>query len=303
MRTVPLLMALDGNAGLLDGLARALPVERGACEWRHFPDGESRVRLVGGCAGRDVLVLCSLDRADARFLPLLFLADTARELGARRVLLIAPYLAYMRQDTRFAPGEAVSARLFAGYVAGRFDGLVTVDPHLHRFRRLSEIYPGPHRLVHAAPLLAAYVREHVDRPVLIGPDSESAQWVAAVAARAGAPYQVLSKRRLGDREVEVSLPETARWAGHTPVLVDDIIATGRTLLQTVAHLQAAGLKPPACLAVHGLFAEDAYARLQAAGVQAIVTSNSVAHASNALDLSGLIAAATAELLQTTEGIS
>lgn len=294
----PLLFTLDGNAGLRAGLLRALRLAEVECVVRRFPDGESYVRILAECQGRDVLVLCSLAEPDLHIIPLQFLADTARELGARSVGLVAPYLAYMRQDTRFAPGEAVSARLFAGLLSRHFDWLVTVDPHLHRFHRLDEVYPGPHRVVHAAPLLAEFIRAQVAEPLLIGPDSESEQWVAAVAALAGAPYQVLHKERRGDREVVVSVPETAPWREHTPVLVDDIIATGHTLIETVSQLRVAGLKPPVCLAVHGLFVEQAHARLLAAGAGRVATTNSLVHASNAIDLSPLLAEAVADLLPT-----
>jgi phosphoribosylpyrophosphate synthetase len=73
------------------------------------------------------------------------------------------------------------------------DGLVTIDPHLHRYASLDEIYRVPSRLLHAAPMLADWIRDHVDRPLLVGPDEESAQWVADVAGRAGAPHAVLRK--------------------------------------------------------------------------------------------------------------
>ncbi|MBI2379438.1 MAG: ribose-phosphate diphosphokinase [Gammaproteobacteria bacterium] len=295
MNHPPLLFCVDGNAGLAEGLVRELGAEAGEFAHRQFPDGESYVRLLSDCKDRHVLLVCSLDRPDSRSLPLWFLADTARELGAASVGLVAPYLAYMRQDTRFAPGEAVNARLYASYLAPHFDWLVTVDPHLHRYASLAEVYTLPHRVVAAAPLLAAYVRERISHPLLIGPDAESEQWVAAVAAAADAPYRVLRKERLGDRRVRVSLPEPLAWDHHRPVLVDDIIASGHTLLETIAQLRAAGARAPVCLAVHGLFADQAYERLLTAGAAHVVTSNSIVHVSNALDLSAALAGAVREL--------
>lgn len=292
----PLVYPLPGNEHLAADLGRHLEAEIGQLTVRRFPDGESYVRLHTPPSGRDVVVAATLYQPDACFLPLVFLAETARELSARRVVLVAPYLAYMRQDRRFHPGEGVSSRYFARLVSQSFDGLVTVDPHLHRYPSLDAIYGIDSRVVAAAPGVASFIRQHVPRPLLVGPDSESEQWVAAVAAAAGAPSVVLTKVRRGDRDVEVSLPEVARWTEHTPVLVDDIISTGRTMIQTIGHLKAAGMAPPVCIGVHGVFADSALDELLAAGAARVVTSSTIPRPTSAIDLCAPIAAATAELL-------
>ncbi len=291
----PLLLVFPGNTLFASTLAPRLGAEIGGMTLRHFPDGESYVRIDAPVTGRDVILLCTLDRPDDKLLPLLFAAGTAKELGAARVGLVAPYLAYMRQDQRFQPGEAVTSVHFARLLSASVDWLVTVDPHLHRRSRLGEIYSIPARVVHAAPLVSAWIRQHVAAPVLVGPDAESEQWVAAVAGAAGAPYVVLQKIRRGDREVEVSVPDVERWRARTPVLVDDIISTARTMIETVGHLKRAGLAPPVCIGVHAVFAGTAYADLAAAGAGRIVTGNTIAHESNAIDVSGLLAEAVREL--------
>jgi ribose-phosphate pyrophosphokinase len=195
----------------------------------------------------------------------------------------------MRQDRRFRPGEAVTSDTFAGIVSARFDWLVTVDPHLHRRASLDEIYSVPARALHAAPLIAQWISDNVETPLLIGPDRESEQWVAAVARGAGAPHIVLRKQRRGDRAVEVSVPELAQWRERIPVLVDDIISTGQTMIETVKQLKRAGLPPPVCIGVHGIFAGNALAELMQAGAARVVTTNTIAHSSNSIDISGLLA--------------
>ena len=291
----PLLFCLNAATSLTSGLQSLGAVEAGLCELRHFPDGESHVRVVSDCRGRDTAILCGFVPPDPWLVPLLFLAWTLRELGARSVGLIAPYLPYMRQDHRFRDGEAVSARLFAQAISAPLDWLITVDPHLHRYRELGQVYRLPHRVVMAAPLLADWIREHVPRPVLIGPDAESRQWVAAVAQDAGAPYIVLDKVRRGDREVAVTGPTLERWAGFTPVLVDDVISTGHTLLEAAMLLRAQGFEAPVCVGVHGLFVEGALHRLHDTGIERIATTNTVPHSTNAIDVAPAIAAALASL--------
>ncbi|TAJ97867.1 MAG: ribose-phosphate pyrophosphokinase [Candidatus Manganitrophaceae bacterium] len=285
----PMIFSLPGNEGLADALAGRLGGERGKAIVRRFPDGESYARIESSVEGRAVILCCTLDRPDEKVLPLLFLAATAKDLGAARAGLVAPYLAYMRQDRRFEPGEGITSVYFARLLSGTVDWLVTVDPHLHRRASLSEIYPIPTRVIHAAPLISRWIRENIASPVLIGPDSESAQWVSEIAAVAGAPYLVLEKIRRGDREVEVSVPETDRWRSYTPVLVDDIISTGRTMIETVGHLRRAGLAKPVCIGIHAIFADRAEEDLREAGASRVVTCNTIPHPSNGIDLGDLLA--------------
>ena len=291
-----LLFAFPGNERLASLLAPALGAETGQAVLRHFPDGESYWRYQTPVEGREIALLCTLDRPDEKALALLFAAAAARELKARRVGLIAPYLAYMRQDRRFQPGEAVTSGTFARIVSGEIDWLVTVDPHLHRRASLDEIYSVPTRALHAAPLIAQWIGDNVEKPLLVGPDRESEQWVASVARGADAPHIVLRKLRRGDRQVEVSVPDLTAWRGRTPVLVDDIISTGQTMIETLKHLIAAGFPAPVCIGVHGVFAGGALDALMRAGAARVVTTNTISHSTNGLDVSGLLAGGVRELI-------
>jgi ribose-phosphate pyrophosphokinase len=284
-----LLFAFPGNECLASLLTPLVGAETGKTMLRRFPDGETYWRYEAPVAGREVAILCTLDRPDDKALALLFAAAAARDLKAKRVGLVAPYLAYMRQDHRFQPGEAVTSATFARIVSAEVDWLVTVDPHLHRRSSLDEIYGVPTRALHAAPLIAQWIGDNVEKPLLIGPDRESEQWVAAVARGAAAPHIVLRKVRRGDRDVTVSVPDLAQWKDRTPVLVDDIISTGRTMIETVQHLKAAGAAPPVCIAVHGVFAGNAHAELREAGAARVVTTNTISHSTNRIDVSGLLA--------------
>jgi ribose-phosphate pyrophosphokinase len=234
-------------------------------------------------------LVCTLARPDDGLLRLVFAADAARALGASEVTLIAPYRAYMRQDRRFQPGEAVTSKTFARVLSSTFDRLVTVDPHLHRYPALSALYTIPTDTLHAAPLLADWITAEVDQPLIIGPDEESEQWVSAIARRITAPYAVLRKIRHGDRNVDVELPDLSEWRARRPVLVDDIASSGQTLVEAARKLQLQGFRRPVCAVVHGVFAEESYARLRGL-TDRIVSSDSIPHESNAIRLAPLIAA-------------
>jgi ribose-phosphate pyrophosphokinase len=282
------IIALPGNEVFGQELVNVGTGELGAIETRNFPDGETYVRLASDVAGKGVLLVATLARPDEGFLRLVFLADAARSLGAATVTLVAPYLAYMRQDRRFRPGEAVTSRTFARLISSSFDRLVTVDPHLHRYPALSALYEIPSLTLHAAPLLADWIATSIAKPLVIGPDEESEQWVSAIAARIGAPHAVLRKIRHGDRDVEIALPDLSQWNGLQPVLVDDIASSGNTLIEAARKLPQRGFPRPDVAVVHGIFAGDSYARL-APLCGRIVSTDSVSHPTNAIGLARLIA--------------
>jgi ribose-phosphate pyrophosphokinase len=282
-----LFLPLPGNETLAQDLARGVGGELGRLEHRRFPDGETYLRLRSDPAGREVVLVCTLADPDAKFLALAFAAETARAQGAARITLVAPYLAYMRQDKAFHPGEAVTSTAFAGLVSRVVDRLITVDPHLHRHSSLSEIYSIPAETLHAAPLIAEWIARNVADPLVVGPDQESAQWARAIAG--AAPSVVLEKDRRGDRDVAIRLPDLARWRGRVPVLVDDIASSGRTLIEACRGLEAQGFAKPVCVVVHPIFAGDAYAPLSAAAAR-VVSTQTIVHPSNAIPVADLIVA-------------
>lgn len=289
------ILAFPGMMPLGETIAALSGAQTGEVDIHRFPDGENLVTLPGDIAGQDVAILATLRDPDPLALPLRFAADTARELGARRVGLIAPYLTYMRQDRRFAEGQAVSARLFARFLEESFDWLVTADPHLHRIHSLEDLFGIPVRRIETAPLLAGWIAANVPDAVLLGPDSESRQWVAEVARLADRPYEVLEKHRSGDRSVEVSVPHSEALLAGTPVILDDIASSGRTLIQAIERLLAAGTRPPICVVIHAVFAGDAYADILTAGAARVVTTDSIPHASNAVSLAQALANAARDL--------
>lgn len=291
----PLFFPVPGNESHAETLAALCSAEVGRMNFRRFPDGESYFRLEPEVATRSVAFVCTLDHPDDKLLALTMAADTARELGARRIGLVAPYLPYMRQDRRFRPGEPISARLVGRMISRPFDWLVTVDPHLHRISRLSQAYSLTLGVVAAAPLIADWIGREVKNPLIVGPDAESRQWAANVAERLGAPFTVLSKTREGDQAVEISAPELQSYAGRTAIFVDDIVSSGATLVEAVKRLQAQGFEHPICVVIHALSDPVITAQLQAIGAR-LVSIDTVAHPSNAISCATLLASETGQLL-------
>lgn len=276
-------------------LAEALGLDYARIAFHRFPDGESRITLPPRLPSK-VVICRSLDHPNEKLVELMLAAETARRLGAGEVTLVAPYLCYMRQDTAFHPGEAVSQQVVGSFLARLFDALVTVDPHLHRIARLGEAIPAIRaEAISCAPAMGAFLRARGGRPLLVGPDGESEQWVRAIAGPAGLEYAVARKERLGDREVRITLPESD-YRGREVVLVDDMASTGRTMVGVAKALRERGAAPIHALVTHALHDEEATRLMRSAGIGEIWSSDSITHPSNAVPLTGLLAHALAALV-------
>ena len=276
-------------------LAKALEIPALEIDLHRFPDGESLVRLPQPLT--DILILVSsMHPANDRLTELGLACETLAEAG-HRVLLVLPYLCYMRQDKAFRSGEAVSQRIVGRWIARWGEALVTVDPHLHRTRRLTDAVPVARaRVVSAAPLLGRHAAERWPEAVLLGPDEESAQWVRQAAAAGSLEWMVARKQRMGDREVHIRLPDRPELRNRTVVLIDDMSVTGRTLAEAARLARERGAREVHALVTHALFAEDAIEAMREAGVDEIASSDSLPHPTNRIRLDGVLARAVRELL-------
>lgn len=288
-----LLLAFDDEADLANRLAQEVGCPAHLIERHQFPDGETRLRLPP-VLPTSVVMLRGLQNPNAKLAELMFAAAAARELGAAHLTLVSPYLAYMRQDMEFTPGEVVSQRHLGRALAHWFDVVVTVDPHLHRVATMDEVVPGRRGLaLTAAPLLGAWVAGQVPGALLLGPDEEAAQWVQRAAEAHGLDHAVCRKQRHGDRDVEVAMPAVP-VQGRAVVLFDDVASTGRTLVMAARGALAAGATSVDVAVTHGLFIGDALSALRAAGVRHVWSSDCVPHESNAVSVVPLLGAALRE---------
>jgi ribose-phosphate pyrophosphokinase len=284
----PIIFSMPGNELLSDAILKGLGAECGNFAQRQFPDGETYIRILSNVEEKEVIVVCTLHEPNPKLLPLLFICKLLKDLKAKSICLVVPYLSYMRQDKQFNSGEAITSNYFAQLISSFADRIITIDPHLHRRSSMNEIYSIPCNVLHSAKLISSWIKNNIQKPLLIGPDSESEQWVSEVAKDAGAPYIVLEKLRRGDNEVEVSIPQTEKYKDHTPVLVDDIISTAHTMIKTIEHLKNANMKRAVCIGVHAVFANLAYDNLIKAGAKEVISCNTIFHSTNKIDVSEII---------------
>lgn len=283
-----LIVGGSSSQDLAKKIARHLKKPYSSLKVGHFPDGETFVRFMKPVKGKHVVFVDTMVPPNQSIVEVLFAAHTAKDLGAKKVSFVVPYLAYMREDSRFHPGECISADVLAKVITPPLDFLITCDPHLHRYKNLHQVYHVKVKRVTANSLIADHILKKVKDPIIIGPDGESRQWAKGVADKVGCDYTVMKKTRLSGTKVKVHFKDNISYDGKHVCLVDDIISTGHTLIENIKHLKKMGVKKITCYAVHGLFVNDAYAKLKKLGVK-VITTNTIPHKTNQLDVSSVLA--------------
>ncbi len=248
-----------------------------------FPDGESKITLPENLPER-IIICRSLNQPNAKLIELFLTADAARLAGVKHITLVAPYLCYMRQDIAFHPGEVVSQKIMGQMLAQHFDALFTIDPHLHRIDSLQQAVPLAEAVALAASVpMAAFLQQNFTQAVIVGPDVESEQWVAAVSKLNNWPYQIAAKERFGDAEVAVVLADFCYQNQHV-VIVDDIASTGKTLEATALIILKSQPASLSVMVTHALFAGNAVSNLKKLGVDNIWSSDAIPHETNAFSI-------------------
>lgn len=282
-----MVLSFDDYQSQSQQLAAALAIPCQIIQRHRFPDGENKLTLPTPLP-EHVIICRSLNQPNEKLLELLLTAKTARELGAKKLTLIAPYLCYMRQDIAFQPGETISQTIIGNFLAELFDNVITVDPHLHRIQHLAQAIPTKNAIsLTATSLMASFLKAHLENPVLLAPDSEAQQWVKAVAAPNEWEYGVCTKNRHGDRYVEITLPDID-LSGRAVTIVDDVASSGQTLAVAAKLCLSKQAKHVDVLVTHALFDNEVNNNLTEAGVRYIWSTDSVNHESNVIALSGLL---------------
>ena len=282
---------MNNSIELGKSIARKSKSKLGKINSELFPDGEFHIRFMNEIKGKKVVLVQSLypDPNDS-LMELYFAGKTAMDLGAKKVIGVVPYLAYMRQDKRFKSGECVSNHYMAHLLNTCLDKLITVDPHLHRVHDLGELFHIEKRKITANEAIADYIDKKFSakNTVIIGPDIESSQWAERIADKIGFDSSIFLKQRFGSRNVKVKVVKELDWKGKNVVIVDDIISSGHTMIEAVKTIRKKKAKAVHCVCVHGIFAENAFKKIRIAGAKTIISCNTITHKSNKIDLAKMI---------------
>jgi len=283
------------EAAPAERLAQALGATLRPLTVHRFPDGETMPRI-DPPAGEATVIYRSLDHPNDKLVNLLLAADAARRAGARRLFLVAPYFCYLRQDAVFAAGQPLSRDVIAPVIGASFDGVVTVQAHLHRTADLTRTLGTAACNLWAVEPLAAALPAYAQSPLIVGPDVESAPWAAAWAKRLNGVAISLKKVRASDRKVTIAAPD-AGFRGRPVVIIDDIASSGETLELATEFARRGGASSIDVAVVHALMSESATDRLERAGVRRIVSTDSVRHSTNAAVLAPFLADAVRKMAE------
>lgn len=254
-----------------------------------FPDGDLYLQFKDDVKGKKVIIVESFQpNSNETLMNIIFAAKTAKDLGAKKIILVCPYLAYMRQDKRFNEGECISSRIMAELLNNSIDKIITVDPHIHRYKSLKDIFTIPAKNLSANDVIADFIAKKYKNPVIIGPDWESYQWADKISARIGVEDTVLEKTRHTYRDVDVEVKKQIEIKGKNVIIVDDIISTGNTMIKACKKAQEMGAKSVNAIGVHGLFVENALKKMEKAGFKDIFSVNTIEHVTNKIDITPVL---------------
>jgi len=278
-------------------IAEILGVETVSVAHKKFPDSESYIRLEEEVKGEEIVIVQSTGPPqDTNLIQLFILADAAKDLGAKRIIAIVPYLAYARQDKRFLPGEAISIQTIGKLLkTSGIDELITVNVHESKVLEKFEI---PAKSISAIGLLADYFKSKgLERAFALAPDEGAAEFAIEASKVLGGDYGWLHKER--DRYTgEVRTEEkNLDVSGKDAIIFDDIISTGGTTANAVKILRKQGARRVFAACVHPLMIGNAKERILQAGAEEIVGTDSVPSNVTIVSLAPLLAKALAEKIK------
>ena len=282
------------SASLGRRMAEILEAKLVSVAFKKFPDGESYLRFEDEVAGEEVVVVQSTGPPqDTSLIQLLILIDAAKDLGAKRVTAVVPYLAYARQDKRFLPGEAISIQTVGKLLkAAGVDELLTVNVHEEK---VLKNFGFPAESVSAMSLLAEYFKSKgFQGAFALAPDRGAVQLAVEAAEVLGGEYGWLEKKRdlyTGETKTE---EKTLNVSGKDVIIFDDIISTGGTVANAVKILKKQGARRVFAACAHPLMIGNAKEKILQSGAEGIVGTDSVPSDVTVVSLAPLLAKVLAE---------
>ena len=270
-------------------VAQIIGAKKVGVDYKNFPDGESYIRLTGSVRGEEVLLVhTTYPQPDKRVLELLLLIDTLKDLGAAKIKVVVPYMAYSRQDTRFRKGEAVSIdTIFRLIEAAGADEFYTIDIHKECSLDAFKIQA---KNLHATEVIADHIKGMgLKKPYILSPDKGALDIAKRIGKSMGAEYGNLEKTR--DRitgAITVS-GDRVEAEGRDVVITDDLISTGGTIANACKILKDGGARRVIAVCTHPLIVEGAYKRMKGAGLDEVLGTDTVDSEVSKISVAPLIA--------------
>ena len=304
-------MIIGGSASqdLAAHVARELGEELCYVETKKFPDGERYLRIDGEIADEVTVIQSTGYPQDENLMELLFIISNLKDLGAKKVRAVVPYMGYARQEKRFNPGETISAKIICNLIeAAGADEFITFNIHEECVLNFFDI---PARNLSAMPAIAEYLdkkyfRKTNEKPLIIAPDKGAYGFAQEMAEIIGCDCTYLTKVRLGPDKVETKIVDVrCEGAGENTVnvdsvkgkhavIIDDIIATGGTIVNAINILKQYGAEKVDVCCVHPILTNNGAVRIYAAGAEKIIGTNTLSSDTSRVSIAKSIADALRE---------
>jgi ribose-phosphate pyrophosphokinase len=260
---------------------------------RIFPDGESYIQMPNEVEGETVvLVQTTAPDPDRKIMQLLFMARTAKDFGAERIVAVMPYMAYARQDKRFLEGEALSFDVVLGLLeSAGVDDTIVID--VHSEEALAELQPKYTMKIHnltALFVLAEYMKKQTyDGAYSLSPDIGRKDIVERVSKVLGGGFAFFEKVRDRYTGKTTMIVKDLDLKGRNVVIFDDIISSGGTMARAIQGLKEQGAGKVAAVCTHALPVPGANEKLRNAGADDIVATDTVESIYETVSIAGLVA--------------
>lgn len=279
-----------GSIDLADKIARRLGADLAVASLRIFSDGESSIKL--GTVGKNCIIVQSTNPpTDTHLIQLLMMAKKCTDDGAQDICAVIPYLGYARQDRAFLDGEVVSISLVAKlFESVRLKHIITVDIH----SELAMSYFGSIQNVSSVPLLADYASKmRLHDPIAVSPDAGGTNRAKEFARHLDIDDVLVLKKSRHRVTGEVTVEERLDIdiSKRDAIVIDDIISSGGSLIKAAEVLNKKGVGKIYAMCAHALLINDAAQKIKSAGVEDIVSTNSVPSQYSKVDLSPELALA------------
>ena len=285
------IIAGKSSEDLARRLARRLKANFIKSEIRVFPDGESKITLIGSLSKKKSIVVQSMyPPVDTNLVQVLSLISKAKEVSSE-VIAVIPYIGYARQDREFLPGEIVTmkvlGKLFKGVGASK---IIAVDIHsIIGFKH----FTIKTKNVSAIPDLVKYFKKlSLKNPLVVSPDQGGKERAKEFAKEFNSEYIALEKKR--DRKtgkVEIISRNMKEVAGRDLILVDDMISTGGSIIKATQFLKKQKCKRVYVACTHALLMNDAEKKIKKSGITSIISTNTIPSKTSLVDVSNTIAKA------------
>jgi ribose-phosphate pyrophosphokinase len=264
----------NSNTELAREIAKELGKKLGEIMVTRFSEGEVRVKIEDNVRGKDVFIVQpTCPPVNESLMELLIMLDAFKRASAGRITAVIPYYGYARQDRKDQPRVPISAKLVANLltVAGA-DRILTMDLHAGQIQGFFDI-PLDH--LFAVNVFVDYIEKlKLKKFVIVSPDVGGIKTARAYAKRLGAGLAIVDKRRLSPEKAE-AMNILGEVEGCDAILVDDLIATGSSLLEAAAFLKKAGVKKVYAAIVHGVFSGDAVKNIEKSAIEELITTNTI----------------------------